>query len=248
MPRYFMYLAYKGTNYHGWQRQPNAISVQEIIEKHISILLKEKVEIVGVGRTDTGVHAKSYVAHFDIDFVFDKDRLCYQLNRLLPVDVVIYKILHVKDHAHARYSALSRTYKYYIITQKDPFQNDFAWHIHYTIDIDQMIKATNYLIQITDFTSFIKLHSNNTNNICQLYHAYWEFSPAQFVFTITANRFLRNMVRAIVGNIIDVGRRKISVNDFIQRIVHKDRSLASTSAPAKGLFLTNIEYPSDIFI
>ena len=248
--RYFIELSYRGTNYHGWQIQENAHSVQAELNKSLSILLKEDITTLGAGRTDTGVHAKYFVAHFDsirADLSGNPSFL-YHLNQILPLDISIKSILSVKPEAHARFDAISRTYNYIICNDKDPFWREFAWMYYGALDIELMQKATQYLSNYSDFTSFSKVGSDNKTSICKIYSAAWEEKDNLLVFTITADRFLRNMVRAIVGTLVDVGRKKISVEYYLKIIEAMDRSLAGSSAPADGLYLTDIEYPSNIYL
>lgn len=244
MNRYFIQLSYKGTNYHGWQIQPNAISVQEVVEKALTTVLREKTEVTGAGRTDTGVHASFFVAHFDVENeILNPDNLCYKLNSLLPYDIAVQKIWHVKSDLHARFSAISRTYKYYISTQKNPFRSETSFKYLLPLDIDKMNDAAQILFEYEDFTSFSRLHSDVKTNNCKILWASWEIANTQLIFTIKADRFLRNMVRAIVGTLLEVGKGKLSVNEFRNIIEAKDRGAAGASAPAKGLFLVDVEYP-----
>ncbi len=248
MQRYFIQLAYNGTNYHGWQSQPNALSVQEVLTKAISLLSGEKVEIVGAGRTDTGVHASFFVAHFDLENEIDTSHLCNKLNAFLSEDISIIKIFPVDSTMHARFSALSRTYRYFISTAKQPFRKEFTARCIYNLNVELMNAAALKLFDYKDFTSFSKLHTDVKTNNCVIYNAQWSYIDDNnvLVFEIKADRFLRNMVRAIVGSLIDVGREKTTLVDFTSIIEAKNRSLAGTSVPAKGLFLTDIEYPSEI--
>jgi tRNA pseudouridine38-40 synthase len=243
MHRYFVQLCYKGTRYHGWQYQPNALSVQEVIEKAFSLLLQEKIEVTGAGRTDTGVHASFFVLHFDYGFIQIEERLIAQLNSVLPPDIAIHNIREVPVQAHARFSAFSRTYRYYIHQRKDPFLSETSYYFRRKLDIEMMNEASQILYQISDFTSFSKLHSDVKTNICKIYYAHWEQENEKIVFTVKADRFLRNMVRALVGTLIDVGLGKISLEKFTEIIHIKDRRSAGVSVPAAGLFLTDIEYP-----
>jgi tRNA pseudouridine38-40 synthase len=248
MQRYFIYLAYDGTNYHGWQVQPNGSSVQQCITDALQLILRSDIQITGAGRTDTGVHARMMVAHFDSEINIDCKLLADKLNALLPSDISIYKILPVSDEAHARFSAVSRTYKYYLTTVKDPFHFHYECRIPYPVDFQLMNRAASFLLQTSDFTSFCKLHSNSKTNICHVTLAEWtQCDENRWVFTIKADRFLRNMVRAIVGTLLDVGRGKLNESDFKDIISRKDRCKAGSSAPAEGLFLYDIEYPEDIF-
>ncbi len=243
MQRYFVKLCYKGTRYHGWQYQPNALSVQEVVEKAFSVILQEKIEVTGAGRTDTGVHASFYVLHFDSHHTDIEERLVSGMNGILPYDIAINSIYKVPDEAHARFSALSRTYKYYIHQNKNPFLADTSFHFRRKLNIDRMNEASNVLYQITDFTSFSKLHSDVKTNFCKIFYAQWEQEKEQIIFTVKADRFLRNMVRALVGTLIEVGLGKISTEKFVEIINEKNRSAAGASVPPTGLFLTDIEYP-----
>jgi tRNA pseudouridine38-40 synthase len=243
MQRYFLQLSYKGTRYFGWQRQPNAISVQEVMEKTLSTVLREDITVVGAGRTDTGVHASFYVLHFDVSFeIQDPEKLFYHLNRFLPDDIAIQKIKKVNNDFHARFSAASRTYKYYISTVKDPFTNETSYQFTVTLNINKMNEAAKTLFEYTDFTSFAKLHTDVKTNNCKIFQAEWEKQGDQLIFTIKADRFLRNMVRAIVGTLIEAGKGKITIDDFRKIIESKDRGSAGTSVPPQGLFLVDIGY------
>jgi tRNA pseudouridine38-40 synthase len=243
MKRYFIYLAYNGKNYCGWQIQPNAVTVQQTIEESLSTLLRSTIPITGAGRTDTGVHARLMVAHFDWDDELDLPLLTDKVNRILPQDIVIYKIVPVKPDAHARFDAISRTYKYYITDKKNPFKYEQIYRINYPLNDDLMNQAAQILFEYTDFTSFSKLHTNVKTNNCKIMKAEWKKEGDLYVFTIQADRFLRNMVRAIVGTLIEVGKDKISLDDFRKVIESKDRGKAGTSVPGNALFLENIEYP-----
>jgi len=251
MYRFFLHLSYDGTNYHGWQSQNNAITIQLEVEKALSILFQQKIEITGAGRTDTGVHAREFYAHFDVGNSFDSDELhdlIYRLNAILPSDIAVYGILPANKDAHARFSAVSRTYKYYISRNKDPFAKDYSWCVYGNLNIEAMNNAAKILLKYTDFTSFSKLHTNTDNNNCKIFQAEWKEENNMLVFTITADRFLRNMVRAVVGTLLDIGKGKITLNDFRKIIESKNRCNAGYSVPAKGLFLENIEYPKDLFL
>ncbi len=242
--RYFIQLSYKGTNYHGWQIQPNAISVQEVVEKTLSTVLRETVEVVGAGRTDTGVHASFFVLHFEVkEELSNFENLVYKLNSLLPNDIAFQKIWPVANDLHARFSAVSRTYKYYISTKKNPFRTETSFKYLLPLDIDKMNDASHILSEFEDFTSFSRLHTDVKTNNCKILWAEWEVKNTQLIFTIKADRFLRNMVRAIVGTLLEVGKGKLSLNDFRKIIEAKDRGAAGASAPAKGLFLVDVEYP-----
>ncbi|MCD6355307.1 MAG: tRNA pseudouridine(38-40) synthase TruA [Prolixibacteraceae bacterium] len=241
--RYFLQLSYKGTHYHGWQFQPNAISVQEVLEKSLSTILREKISVVGAGRTDTGVHASFFVLHFDAQQENISENFIYKLNSLLPHDIAVQEIKKVRNDFHARFDALSRTYKYYISTSKNPFRTETTFKYTGTLDIEKMNEAAAILFDFEDFTSFSRLHTDVKTNNCKIYRAEWKAENSQLIFTIKADRFLRNMVRAIVGTLLEVGRGKLSVDDFRKIIEKKDRSAAGASAPAHGLFLADIEYP-----
>jgi tRNA pseudouridine38-40 synthase len=247
--RYFIYLSFKGTAYHGWQLQPNSVTVQKILENALSVVLGEKIRTTGAGRTDAGVHALFFCAHFDSlsGDLSGKKPLVFKLNRFLPEDISVIEILKVLPDANARYSAISRTYKYYVSRRKDPFFNSSSWFLHGKIDIEAMNQACRILFRHSDYTSFSKLHSGTSTNICTIYEAYWEEAEDRLVFTIKADRFLRNMVRAIVGTMVEIGFGKLNQDEFEEVILARDRCKAGTSAPAKGLFLTEIEYPTEIF-
>lgn len=248
--RYFIYISYKGTSYHGWQVQPNSTTVQQILDESMSVVLNEKISTIGAGRTDTGVHALIFCAHFDSNSAsLETDKnLIFRLNCYLPADISVSSIRKVRADANARYSAVSRTYKYYIARTKDPFFNNSSWYVHGVLDISIMNKACGILLNHSDFTSFSKLHSGSKTNICRIYNAEWEEQENRLVFTIRADRFLRNMVRAIVGTMTDLGSGKITHGEFEEIILQKDRCKAGKSAPAQGLFLTEIEYPDEIFM
>jgi tRNA pseudouridine38-40 synthase len=248
--RYFIFISYKGTSYHGWQIQPNSVTVQKLLDKALTTILSENISTTGAGRTDTGVHALVFCAHFDSrssDLDTSKN-LVYKLNRYLPEDISVTMIRKVNPDANARFSALSRTYKYFISTAKNPFSEDSSWYLHGDINIEEMNKSGQILLDHTDFTSFSRLHTNVKTNNCRIVNACWELKGSQLIFTIKADRFLRNMVRAIVGTMIEVGFGKIDLKEFNEIIIAKDRGRAGKSAPAKGLFLSEIEYPDNIFI
>lgn len=243
--RYFVKLSYLGTAYHGWQYQPNAVSVQEKIESAVSIILQARTTLYGAGRTDNGVHAKNFIAHFEMThqiFENDLNLFVYKLNSLLPKDISIHEIHKVNNDAHARFDAKFRTYQYFITIKKDPFHIQTAWYRLGDLDLQLLNKACNILLSHNDFTSFTKLHTETKTNICNIMHAKWKQEGHIIVFEIKANRFLRNMVRAIVGTMIDVGRNKISINEFTKIIESKNRNNAGLSAPAEGLFLMEIGY------
>jgi tRNA pseudouridine38-40 synthase len=248
--RYFIFISYKGTFYHGWQIQPNSVTVQKTLDESLSVVLNEKISTTGAGRTDAGVHAMFFSAHFDCSSpdLLNISNLVFRLNQFLPADISVNSIKKVVSDANARYSAISRTYKYYISRIKDPFSDNSSWYLHGKIDIKVMNKACRILSLHSDFTSFSKLHSGAKSNICKIYYADWEESDNRLVFTIKADRFLRNMVRAIVGTSVEIGFGKMNLNEFEDIILAKDRCRAGKSAPAKGLFLVDIEYPEEIFI
>lgn len=248
--RYFLRLSYNGSGFHGWQSQPNALGVQQVIEEALSTMTRLPIQIVGAGRTDTGVHAREMFAHFDIpDEIQKKDKFLLSLNRLIGKDIAVHDILRVHDSAHARFDACKRTYKYFVTYDKNCFLYPFSWHSPSILDKELMNEAAQILLETSDFTSFAKLHSDAKTNICDVIQAKWESWENEFgtesglVFTISADRFLRNMVRAVVGTLVDVGRHKINLNDFRDIIEEKDRCSAGISMPASGLFLWEIKYP-----
>ena len=241
--RYFIYMAYDGTAYHGWQIQPNGISVQECLQQALSTLLRRNVEVVGAGRTDAGVHAERMVAHFDNETPLDMHFMTDKLNRLLPPDISIYGLREVKSDAHARFNATAREYKYYVTTRKFPFNRQYRCRLFQTPDFKLMNKAAQTLFDYKDFTSFSKLHTDVKTNNCRIEHAEWtQLDAYTWVFTIRADRFLRNMVRAIVGTLVDVGRGRYTVEEFNDIITSRDLSRSSAGAPACGLFLSNVKY------
>ena len=247
--RYFIYFSYLGTAYHGWQFQPNGISVQEVLTKALSTILRNEIELTGAGRTDTGVHAKLMVAHFDIESSFPTDiDLVAKLNSFLPNDIAVNKIIEVKPDAHARFDAISRTYEYHVISGKNVFKNNLAAKVSSQLDFDLMNQAAKILFEYLDFTSFSKLHTDVKTNNCVITKAEWTKINDEWVFTIQADRFLRNMVRAIVGTLFEVGRHNINIADFRNIIEAKNRCKAGTSVPAHGLYLVNIQYPENIFL
>jgi len=241
--RYFAELAYKGTAYHGWQIQPNANTIQETLEKAFSTILRTPdFSCVGCGRTDTGVHASQYFMHFDLENSIDEVHLTHKVNALLPNDIVVYNIKHVKDSLHARFDAKERSYKYYINTERNPFTLGTSYYFSHPLDIEKMNEAANYLLQINDFACFAKVHSDVKTTICDVRFAKWEKIEDKLIFTITADRFLRNMVRAVVGTLLLVGEKKITFNEFKAIIESKNRSNAGRSVPGHGLFLRKIVY------
>jgi tRNA pseudouridine38-40 synthase len=245
--RYLLRLAYNGSEFHGWQIQPNAISVQESIENCLSKIFGTKINIVGCGRTDTGVHASDFYAHFDAEPVqYNNSKLCYKLNSMLPSSIAIKELYLIHEDFHARFSATARKYKYHISRTKNPFQINQTWCYYNELNIAAMQEAGALLLHYTDFTSFSKLHTDVKTNICDVMEFEVINSVDELVIHIKANRFLRNMVRAIVGTIIDVGLGKISVTDFKEIIEAEDRKSAAFSAPASGLFLSEIDYPTTL--
>lgn len=249
MPRYFIRLAYQGKNYHGWQSQQNASSVQDELEKCLSLKLSAKIRLTGCGRTDTGVHAQTYYAHADWDRELSREELAVlteQLNVFLPDDIVVYAIVQVPADAHARFDAVSRSYRYIISRKKDPFMLEGSWYVYGPIDVALMQQAAAILFEYTDFTSFSKLHSSTKTNDCSIMAATWTEANDQLIFTITADRFLRNMVRSIVGTMLEIGKGKMSLTEFRKVIEAKNRAAAGLSVPAKGLYLYHVAYPFEL--
>ena len=241
--RYFVWFSYDGTAYHGWQIQPNGNSVQEELQRALSTLLREEISVTGAGRTDAGVHARQMVAHFDFSEAIDLEQLAYKLNRILPCDIAVDCVELVDDDMHARFSATSRTYHYYIHTKKDPFSRPYSTELHYELDFDKMNEAGRILMTYDDFGAFCKSHSDVKTTLCRVTKAEWvQTSATSWYFEITANRFLRNMVRAVVGTLIDVGRGRLTLDDFRKVIEGKRRTEAGESMPANALFLENIRY------
>lgn len=243
---YFLEFAYNGQNYFGWQKQPEQISIQEVLENALSIILRRNITLTGAGRTDSGVHAQQMFAHFDCEENLPED-LIHRLNSFLPKDIVVFKTLPVKPEAHARFDALERTYHYFIQIGKNPFNFGSTWQIHQELDVRKMNEAARSLLGKQDFSSFAKLHTDVKTHICEVKLAQWEQNANQLKFSITADRFLRNMVRSIVGTLVDVGKGKIDLTEFNNIIAQKDRSFASGSAPAQGLFLAEVVYPKTLF-
>lgn len=241
--RYFIKLAYNGTPYHGWQIQPNASSVQETLNQAFSVLLKSEICLMGAGRTDTGVHARQMYAHFDFETPLDIPKLLYKLNSYLPEDIVIYDIIPVSQEAHCRFDATKRTYEYHINTIKDPFLKEKSWYFSQYLDLEIMNKAAELLFKHTDFQCFSKVNTDVNTFDCTIFEAYWKQEGSSLIFTISANRFLRNMVRSIVGTLVTIGLQKITLEDFNDIILSKNREKAGFSVPAHGLYLTKIEYP-----
>ena len=240
--RYFIEFSYSGKNYFGYQIQPKEITVQEVLENALSTMLREQIKITGAGRTDTGVHAKKIFAHFDTDKDINEN-LTYQLNSFLPQDISIKRVFTVEDDFHARFDATFRTYEYKISLDKNPFTQDSSWQIwKRDLDINLMNEACEILFEYQDFTSFSKLHTGNKTNNCKIYKAFWEKDGSELKFTISADRFLRNMVRAIVGTMVEIGNGKIRPKDLRNIIEDKNRNSAGTSAPPQGLFLVDVGY------
>lgn len=242
--RLFFQSSYDGTNYSGWQKQRNASSIQEEIEKRLTQLFhNNKVDIVGCGRTDAGVHAKQTYFHVDLEPLYPFDELLFKLNNMLPSDIAIEKIFEVDQEAHARFDATKRTYQYFIHKKKLPFLQNISWYLPRSVSIEKMNEAAQFLLGRQDFTSFSKLHTDVNNNFCEIYSAEWKVVGEQMCFEISANRFLRNMVRAIVGTLIEIGLGNLEVNEMKEIINIKDRGKAGFSVPARGLFLTEVSYP-----
>lgn len=242
--RYFLHLAYNGAAYCGWQRQPNALGVQQVIEDALSTMLRRPTAIVGAGRTDTGVHAACMYAHFDMeDAPKDVPSFLKSLNHLCGRDISIYDLIPVHADAHARFDAVSRTYKYYLCPRKSPFLYPYSWMVTAELDYGAMNQAAAMLLEVEDFTSFAKLHSDAKTNICDVREARWDKAGDMWVFTITADRFLRNMVRAVVGTLVEVGRGKMTLQRIRDVIAAKDRCEAGISVPPQALFLHSIRYP-----
>ena len=249
--RFFITLSYDGARYHGWQIQPNGPSIQEKLQWALSTLLRDEIQVTGAGRTDAGVHASMMVAHFDFSGKWEEgsgeslncSQLAYKLNRLLPQDIAVQSVKPVSDDMHARFSAIARTYHYYIHTEKDPFLRTTSCELHYPLDFDKMNEAAALLLTYEDFGAFCKAHSDVKTTLCHVTVARWhQTSPSSWYFEITANRFLRNMVRAVVGTLIDVGRGRLLIDDFRKVIEGKRRTEAGESMPAHALFLENITY------
>ena len=241
--RIFLWLSFDGTAYHGWQIQPNGMSVQEKVQQCLSTLLSQPIAVTGAGRTDAGVHARTMVCHFDTDKELDADQLCYRLNRILPRDISCGRAEHVSEEMHARFSAKRRTYRYFIHTQRDPFLRHYSVETHWKLDFEMMNKAAQWLTTQDDFKAFCKAGADNKTTLCQVTTAQWvSTSPTTWYFEIAANRFLRNMVRAVVGTLFEVGRHRMTLEQFRKVVATGTRSDAGESMPAHGLFLWNIEY------
>lgn len=252
MTRYFLKLSYNGTKFNGWQAQDNTgNTVQQVIQEKMSLLLKEDIELVGCGRTDAGVHAKNYIAHFDTaykDLITNKAHWIYKFNTILPSEISIQNISEVDEAAHARFDAISRTYFYFLHQQKHPFIERFSYYVYGDVDFELMNKAAHLLLNNQDFTSFSKLHTQTKTNNCKITKAVWQkIGEHEWRFTIRADRFLRGMVRAIVGTLLQVGRNKITIEEFKKIIEAKDRTKAGVNVPANALFLAAIEYPKKLY-
>jgi tRNA pseudouridine38-40 synthase len=252
MQRYFLSLSYNGSTYNGWQSQNNTPNtIQQVLEEKISMIMKEKIELVGCGRTDTGVNAKNYIAHFEsnyLDLAQNKKHWIYKINTVLPISISINDIVLVKENAHARFDAIERTYYYFVHLHKNPFIENFSTYVYGEIDFELMNKAAKILYEYNDFTSFSKLHTQTKTNNCKISKAVWQKTNVnEWRFVITADRFLRGMVRAIVGTLLLVGKNKITLQEFKNIIESKDRSKAGNNAPAEALFLTGIKYPNHIY-
>jgi tRNA pseudouridine38-40 synthase len=248
--KYFLRLSFSGTRYNGWQLQTNAKSVQGILNEKLSLVLREDIKLTGAGRTDSGVHAKCFYAHFDSALLDSKkvEKIIYQLNSVLPSDIAIQSIIEVNAMAHSRFSAISRTYEYYIHSKKDPFLEGISFYFHRSLDFDLMNLACKLLLEYDDFKCFSKNHTDVKTYICHIFNAEWKTDKNTAVFHICADRFLRNMVRAIVGTMLELGTGNITLNDFEQIVLSRNRSMAGQSVPPQGLFLTDIKYPENIFI
>ena len=244
--RYFLELSYNGKAYHGWQNQPNAISVQEVIEDALSKILRETISIVGAGRTDAGVHAKQMFAHFDTDAEFLSENLKFKLNSFLPKDIAIRDIFEVKEEAHTRFDAISRTYIYRISQHKNVFEFDNSYYLKHSLDIDKMHEASNILFEYENFKCFSRSNTDVKTYNCEIMEAEWIVEGDELIFTIKANRFLRNMVRAIVGTMVEIGMGKLDVNAMHDIIKSQNRVNAGASVPGHALYLAQIEYPKAI--
>ena len=246
--RYFLEIAYKGTNYHGWQVQPDAITVQELVNKAISTIVRVPISVTGAGRTDSGVHASQIFAHFDVDKKLDLSQFCYKVNSLLPADIVVSNCVKTLEDAHARFSAVNRSYEYRVFLGRNPFAIETTWQLNNKkLNVSKMNEAAQFLLTYTNFKCFSRSKTNVYTYNCDVSKAIWVQEGSFLVFHITANRFLRNMVRAIVGTLVDVGDGKTSLEEFKRIIESENRCKAGTSAPAQGLFLTQVTYPKTIF-
>lgn len=246
--RYFLEIAYNGKAYFGWQRQPNQISVQQVMEETLSVLLRTKIQITAAGRTDTGVHAKQLFAHFDFDGLKDKVGLVFRINSFLPKDISVKNIMEVAKDAHARFDAIQREYEYRIFIGKDPFSQDFAFQLFKRPNVDLMDQAAQMLLRHKDFQCFSRSKTDVKTYNCKIEKANWKLEGDFLIFTIVADRFLRNMVRAIVGTLLDIGFGKTTMEDFHTILNSKNRREAGASAPAHGLYLKKVVYPENIFL
>lgn len=246
--RYFLKISYNGTGYHGWQIQPNAITVQEVLQHALSKLLRDTIAITGAGRTDTGVHASCMYAHFDSKEILGLKDLSYKLNAFLPKDIAVHDIIEVTQNAHARFDALSRQYHYKIHQSKNVFKTKLSYYFKQELAIDKMNTASKILMQYEDFECFSRTHTDVKTFLCKVTKAEWVVNNDELIFMIQADRFLRNMVRAIVGTLLDIGQEKKTIEDLHKIIKSKERSQAGASAPAHGLYLTEIQYANSIFV
>lgn len=247
--RYFFEIAFNGNPYHGWQIQENAITVQQVVQEKLRLIYKnEKPVVTGCGRTDSGVHAEQFFFHVDIPIIKNLDKYCFQMNNMLPIEIQLKNICLVKEDAHARFDALSRTYEYRFSTLKSPFNSGFVTYISEKVNVNSMNECCEMIKGKHDFTSFSKTHTDVNHFFCEIFDAEWIKKDEQIIFRVKANRFLRNMVRALVGTMVLVGKEKISLSDFEKIMISKDRTNAGPSAKAQGLFLTNISYPNQIYV
>lgn len=246
--RFLIELSYNGTGFHGWQRQINAPSIQQEIEEKLSTIFRTETPIVGCGRTDTGVHATKYFAHFETDQAFNQTDLIHKLNSMLPAGIAVQTIVPITNDGHARFSATKRSYEYRITKVKDPFATELAYRFNLSLDVEAMNKACAMMLGEKDFGCFCKSKADNLTNLCNVFEAKWTDNKDSIVFTISANRFLRNMVRAIVGTMLEIGQNRMSLQEFQQVLDSKDRTYAGASVPAHGLYLTAVEYPPEIFL
>jgi tRNA pseudouridine38-40 synthase len=245
--RYFIEIAYQGTNYFGWQKQPDAISVQKVLEHSMSLLLRKEINVVSAGRTDAGVHAKQLFAHFEFEEIEDPSNLVFRLNSFLPKDISVKNIFQVKEDVHARFHAIERAYEYQISLKKDPFSEGFAYLVHQKPSVKLMNEAANVLLNYRDFQCFSRSNTDVKTYNCKIVSAFWTEENNRLRFSISADRFLRNMGRAFVGTLLEVGYEKLSLQEFHDIIASKNRVNAGSSAPAHGLYLTGVSYPEDIF-
>jgi tRNA pseudouridine38-40 synthase len=245
--RYFLHVSYNGTRYNGWQTQPNARAVQQVLDESLHTIFQTEIHTVGSGRTDTGVHASEQLVHLDLPFQINLEETVFRLNKILPNDISLNTIFEVGPEAHARFDAIARTYEYRISLKKNPFLAEFAYYLSRKPDLEKMNEAAQLLLGFQDFTAFSKVKGDTKHYNCHLYEAAWKQENELLIFTIRANRFLRGMVRLIVGTLLSVGKGKISVSEFGKIIKSQDRSKASGAAPAEGLFLTKVEYPEQYF-